>query len=68
MHVDESVEHPITLAADDPVTLASEFLHAHPELTELSVVVIVGIIIMSATHEGILYTIERCYTSWQLVH
>ena len=55
MHVDESVEHPVTLAVDDPVTLASGFLHAHLELTELSVVVIDGIIVISATHEGTLY-------------
>ena len=64
MHVDESVGQPAV--HNDPVFLAADFLDAHPELTELSVVVVDGVIVMSATHEGTLYTIERCYTSWKL--
>ena len=64
VHMNESVEQPAV--HNDPVFLAADFLDADPELTELSVVVVDGVIVMSATREGTLYTIEWCYTSWKL--
>ena len=47
-------------------TLTASFLDANPELGELSIVEVDGVVMVTATHEDTLYTMERCYSSWDL--
>ena len=69
-HADEAPDFATPQIQTDESSVATthvvEFLHAHPDLSDLEVSVGDGIYMLTATHARTMYTIERCYTSWHL--
>ena len=47
-------------------TVALQFWESQEGLSELSVQEVDGVVVVSATHASTLYSIERCYSSWDL--